>query len=159
MNNNDKQLQGQPQVLKDVQHTGSTTLSSSIPLSASTSQQQQAFSAPILQPLPQSEQQERQKRQTKKCRGNRKRQRFVAKLKKRGLNKEEIDKLLDTYHNVTQSENDEQSTTTTTTTTTISDMDIELLIPEHDVVSEIYYETFRIGNSCHLFPFITTDNT
>ena len=152
MSNNDKQFHGQPQVLKDVQHTGSTSLFSSIPLSAGTSQQQQTFSAPILQPLPQSEQ------QTKKCRGNRKRQRFVAKLKKRGLNKEEIDKLLDTYHNATQSENDEQSTTTTTTTT-ISDMDIELLIPEHDVVSEIYYETFRIGNSCHLFPFITTDNT
>ncbi|CAF1577846.1 unnamed protein product [Adineta steineri] len=115
------------QALRGVQqHVPSNIPSSSIPV-LTHEQQQRSFSQPIRQrlPLSQPEQRNQQQKQhkqkkTNKSRGNRKLQRFRAKLRKRGLSRETIATLINNYNTSEQGNNDEQST--------VSNMDVEQLI-------------------------------
>jgi hypothetical protein len=90
--------------------------------------------------------QQDQEEKKKKCRGNRKLQRFRAKLRKRGLNNETITTLINDYNNTDQGQNDEQSI--------VSDMDMEVLVPLRDQVgsksqsNELFYFSLKItGNT------------
>jgi hypothetical protein len=64
-----------------------------------------------------------------KSRGNRKLQRFRAKLRKRGLNEETIVTLINDYNHSSQGQDLQQSSR--------SDMDVEALIPAQDQVSRV----------------------
>jgi hypothetical protein len=93
---------------------------------------------PQQQQQQQQQKQKQDKQKKKKSRGNRKLQRYRAKLRKRGLNNETIATLISDYNNTNQGQNDEQSTA--------SNMNIELLIPAHNQVGSIYEQKLKIKN-------------
>jgi hypothetical protein len=108
-----------------------------------TSSTQSVFSRQ--QPQSGQRQQLQDKQTKKKHRGNRKLQRFRAKLRKRGLNNETITTLINDYNNTHQGQNEEQSI--------VSDMNVEVLVPVRDQVgaksqnNELFYFLLKItGN-------------
>jgi hypothetical protein len=116
-------------------HWGNLALSTQ---SASSQQQSEPEPLPQLlsghrqyksQPI-QQQTQDKPKKKKKKCRGNRKLQRYRAKLRKRGLNNETITALINDYNNTNQDQNEEEYIA--------PDMDVELLIPLRDQVGSIY---------------------
>jgi hypothetical protein len=108
--------------------------------------QRQQLNLQPRQGLQQQQQQKQDQQKKKTCRGNRKLQRFRAKLRKRGLNNETITTLINDYNNTDQGQNDEQSI--------VSDMDMEVLVPLRDQVgsksqsNELFYFSLKItGNT------------
>ena len=69
----------------------------------------------------QQQQQQQKKRKKNQCRGNRKLQRFRAKLRKRGFDVETITTLINNYNNHPNQRNDEEESTA-------PDIDVEVLI-------------------------------
>ena len=69
----------------------------------------------------QQQQQQQNKSKKKQCRGNRKLQRFRAKLRKRGFDVETITTLINNYNNHPNQRNDEEESTA-------PDIDVEVLI-------------------------------
>lgn len=109
-----------------------------------TEQQQQT--QPIQRQLPHSlsgQQQPKQKKENKKkSRGDRKRQRYRAKLRKRGLNNETIETLINNYNNSNQARDDEEHST-------LPDADVALLVPTGTQVGSIH--RIEISNSITYF--------
>jgi hypothetical protein len=115
-----------------LQRHQSQTVQKQQPQLQSVQRQHQLQPIQRIQPQLQYEQKQQHKQKKKKCRGDRKRQRFVAKLYKQRLSKEEIDKLINDYNNANQDQNDEEST--------VPDLDVELLIPVRDQVESPIYQ-------------------
>jgi len=108
--------------------------------------EQQQRTQPIQRQLPHSlsgQQQPKQKKENKKkSRGDRKRQRYRAKLRKRGLNNETIETLINNYNNSNQARDDEEHST-------LPDADVALLVSPGTKVGSIH--RIEISNSITYF--------
>ena len=103
--------------------------------------------SPFPADIEQQQQQPHDTRKKNKSRGNRKLQRFRAKLRKRGFNADRITMLINDYQSPKQEEHEDETIT--------SDVDIEALIPLREQVRSIdekneedrKYFLFFAGNS------------
>ena len=132
MSTQDNELMRRFQALRRViPDTGSeNSSSSSAPLLLHKQQQQnRPYSQPVEQQLPLSQpiqKLESKQKNKKKCRGNRRRQRYRTRLRKQGLTNETITTLIQDYDNTDQGQDESQSS--------VSDMNVELLIPAYNQV-------------------------
>ena len=147
MSYDDNELMRRFQALRgSTTDTRSQTTSSSPHTSTRVEQQQslQTQQPPVLQPVSQSisqtrqpQQQQVEKKTKKKCRGNRKKQRYRRQLYARGLNTEEVEKLIKERFDPTHPQNEQLQ----------QNMDTAMAEPDvHNI--EVYIPLERVCSYC-----------
>ena len=147
MSYDDNELMRRFQALRgSTTDTRSQTTSSSPHTSTPVEQQQslQTQQPPVLQPVSQSisqtrqpQQQQVEKKTKKKCRGNRKKQRYRRQLYARGLNTEEVEKLIKERFDPTHPQNEQLQ----------QNMDTAMAEPDvHNI--EVYIPLERVCSYC-----------
>lgn len=148
MSYDDNELMRRFQALRgSTTDTRSQTTSSSPHTSTRVEQQQslQTQQPPVLQPVSQSisqtrqpqQQREVEKKTKKKCRGNRKKQRYRRQLYARGLNTEEVEKLIKERFDPTHPQNEQLQ----------QNMDTAMAEPDvHNI--EVYIPLERVCSYC-----------